>query len=600
VDDGLSILRERQERLPSVLRGALAAAGELPPFEGVRAVVTTGVGSSLAHARFLSWLLRERRGLPSWDAPTGAWLSAPPPAAREQALVVFSQGLSPNARFPLAHADRYRLAVLVTAASEDSPERAAAVRAARERGVVVVPLGCPPEYEVLLRLVGPAVGYAVALRLAGVPVDADAVASAVRDAAVRARGLLSTFDPRGLAEPIVLVGTHGYTALAHNLAAKVQEGMFLPSPTVVDALELAHGTLQEATGKPRTFIALARGVPHEEPLLARVRSTLEPQHRWLTLSARLPEPLPIFEHEAMMNELVLAAGAARRLNQRSWPGKGRDGALYSLASTADLEAPTPPSPPLPPSTRSRRLVDLTWPEVEQRVAGGDRTVVLPLGAIEQHGPHLPLEVDALVADALGERLCARLPHSLLAPTLALGCSAEHLGFAGTLSLSPSTLAAVLGDVVTSLAAHGFEHVVVFSAHGGNDGTLAEVAGALRERARPARVTVVHGVDRVSALWQAASLREGISPRESGHHAGEYETSIMAALRPDAVRWNELREGASGDVPDPQTLFYPSLRAHAEDGVVGDPRRAAADRAERYLGAWVDHLVDACRAGGADG
>jgi len=202
----------------------------------------------------------------------------------------------------------------------------------------------------------------------------------------------------------------------------------------------------------------------------------------------------------------------------------------------------------------------------------------PLGAIEQHGPHLPLEVDALVADALGERVCARLSDSLLAPTLALGCSVEHLGFAGTLSLSPSTLAAVLGDVVASLAAHGFERVLVFSAHTGNDGTLAELAGALRERARPARVTVVHGIDRVSALWQAASLREGISPRESGHHAGEYETSIMAALRAEAVRWGELREGASGDVPDPQTLFYPSLRAHANDGVVGG--RAAAERAER--------------------
>lgn len=593
-DTGIEVLRDRQERLPGLIRGALAGARDLPRFDGVRAVVTTGVGSSLAHARYLAALLRERAGTPAWDLPTGVWLEAPPAAAREQALVVFSQGLSPNARFPLQHADRYRLAVLVTAASEDSPDRAAAVRAARERGVVVVPLGCPPEYEVLLRIIGPVFGYALALRLAGVAADGEEVAAAMREAAAQTRRVLADFDPTALGNAVTLLSTHGYSPLLHNLAAKVQEGMYLAWPTVVDALEFAHGSLQEATGKPRTFIALRRGTPHERELLARAQSLLEPQHRWLDLAARLPDPLAIFEHEAMMNEVVLAAMAARRLDQRAWPGKGRDGPLYSLGSTADLESPTR-APSLPPATPSRRLADLTWPEIERRIAAGARTAVVPLGAIEQHGPHLPLEVDTLVAGALGERFCVQAPEALLAPTLAFGCSPEHLAFAGTISLSPSTLAAVLGDVVASLAAHGFERVVVFSAHGGNDATLAEIEEALRARAKPAKVTVVHGIDRVSALWRAASAREGISSRESGHHAGEYETSIVAALRPGAVRWRELREGTDGDVPEPQTLFYPSVRAHAPEGVVGDPRRASAERAERYLSAWVDHLIAAYRS-----
>jgi creatinine amidohydrolase len=137
--------------------------------------------------------------------------------------------------------------------------------------------------------------------------------------------------------------------------------------------------------------------------------------------------------------------------------------------------------------------------------------------------------------------------------------------------------------------------VVFSAHGGNDAPLAEAEATLRERARPAELTIVRGIDRIAAVWQASSAREGVPGAACGHHAGEYETSIIAALAPAAVRWDEVRAGADGDVPDPQRLFYPSVRASAPEGVLGDPRLASAERAERYLAAWADFLVEAYRA-----
>lgn len=596
--EGLAVLRERQTRLPAIIREALRVPLELPRLDGVRGVVTTGVGSSLAHARYLAWLLRERAGTPAWDVPSGAWVAPPGMAAGDQALVVFSQGLSPNARFPLAHAERYRLAVLVTAAHEDSPDRAAAVRAARDRGVIVVPLGCAREYEVLLRIVGPMVGYAVGLRLAnaagaGIDVLPEVVAAAIGDATARMETSLAKAGSGVLADPITLVGTHGSAALFHNLAAKVQEGMYLAWPTVVDVLELAHGALQEASGKPRTFLALTCGALHEAELLARARVSLEPQHRWLEARALLPGPLAIFEQEAMMNALVLAAITERELDQREWPGKGRDGSLYAIGSTADLERPlASPAPAV--FRKEERLSRLTWQELERQITDGARTVVVPLGATEQHGPHLPLDVDTLVADALADRFCARVPEAVWAPTLAIGCSSEHLAFAGTLSLSRATLGAVLSDIVSSLVQHGFDHVVVFSAHGGNDVALAEVESLLRARAAPAALTVVHGIDRVARAWQAASAREGVHARASGHHAGEYETSIVAALRPEAVRWSEVRRGAEVDTPDSQRLFYPSLRMNAPDGVVGDPCEASAERAERYLAAWTDVLVEEYR------
>jgi creatinine amidohydrolase len=82
----------------------------------------------------------------------------------------------------------------------------------------------------------------------------------------------------------------------------------------------------------------------------------------------------------------------------------------------------------------------------------------------------------------------------------------------------------------------------------------------------------------------------IAPEIAGHHAGEAETSILLALRPDAVRTGALAAGHTARVADPQTLFYPSLRDHAPSGTVGDPRGASASRAAAYLDAWADLLA----------
>ena len=89
------------------------------------------------------------------------------------------------------------------------------------------------------------------------------------------------------------------------------------------------------------------------------------------------------------------------------------------------------------------------------LAAGPRTAVIPLGSTEQHGPHLPFATDTWIADALAERLCARLEEAIQCPTVALGCSREHLAFPGTLDLGARTLGAVLVDLVTSLRRHGF-------------------------------------------------------------------------------------------------------------------------------------------------
>jgi creatinine amidohydrolase len=610
--EAYALLRERADRARELVRAA--AAMDLPalPFHprGVRTVITTGVGSSAAHATLLAHLLAVEVGLPARFVPAGAFI-APRPATDRDVLVVFSQGLSPNARLALAAPEAWGSVVLVTAVGTGDAGAGAdklAARAAVERaGGVCVEQPGGTEYGTLLRMAGPLAGYAIAFRLAeaigrgagiavdAIMLDAEAICARMRAAAARVVTLGPHDDP--FVGRIVFLASGGYGVLAGNLALKVQEALLEPAPLVSDLIEFAHGPFQALYERDATFLLLQRGAGGAEgELLARLRPMLDPQrHHLVSLPAESTGASALFEHEALLNELVLRAIAARRIDQARWPGRDRERALYDVAAP-DVAANALPASPQAAADRARgrSLGTLTWPEVEALIAAGCRTAVLPLGATEQHGPHLPLAADTWIADALAERFCARVAEAVRVPALALGCSAEHAAFPGTLSLRAETLRALAVDVVTSLAAHGFEHVFLFTAHGGNDGALRDMLPELRRAAQPARVIAFTGIDALSALWHAAARAAGVEAGDAGHHAGEFETSIVLGLRADAVRRDRLAAGLTDVGADPQAVFYPSLRAHSPSGVVGDPRRASGARAERYLAAWVDALVAAYR------
>jgi creatinine amidohydrolase len=338
-------------------------------------------------------------------------------------------------------------------------------------------------------------------------------------------------------------------------------------------------------------VALARGDAEQEPpLLERLAGMLDPaRHRLVRLGSTLAGSLAIFEHEALMNEVLLRYVATCGIDQADWPGRGKDIPLYALGGCTP-GAGAPPDPP-PPANRLERL---TWPELAGLLAAGPRTAVIPLGSTEQHGPHLPFATDTWIADALAERFCARVEGAVSCPTVALGCSREHLAFPGTLDLDPRTLGAVLHDLVTSLRGHGFACVFVFSAHGGNYAALRAVLPDLRAAAGPMQVIAFTDLEGLTAVLHRASAAVGVAPGASGHHAGEFETSILQALRPGDVRTAALAPGLVEPHPDPQALFYPSLRPNAPSGTVGDPRPATPSHAARYLDAWVTLLVEAYR------
>lgn len=176
----------------------------------------------------------------------------------------------------------------------------------------------------------------------------------------------------------------------------------------------------------------------------------------------------------------------------------------------------------------------------------ERTIaVLPVGAIEQHGPHLPLSTDAVIAEEMARRAMALLHDevpALLLPTLAVGKSNEHLDFAGTLTLKAKTLIDLWFEMGESVKRAGVSKILFVNGHGGQPQVMEIVARELR---------VQHAMLAVTSSWWHMGLPEGLVDRDEvrhGIHGGTVETSIMRYLRPELVRM-EQAENFLSVLPD---------------------------------------------------
>lgn len=233
------------------------------------------------------------------------------------------------------------------------------------------------------------------------------------------------------------------------------------------------------------------------------------------------------------------------------------------------------------------MADMTYPEVEQAVAAGATTAILPLGATEQHGPHLPLGTDSFRAAALATRLAAHLPGALVAPVLPFGCSDEHYGFAGLLGLDHTTLASVLVDNAHRMFAWGIRRLILLSAHGGNEQALSLAVQQLHAELPALEVWTHHDLTAVPAAVLALAESAGISPKGFGLHAGEGETSEMLYLHPDLVQMQQATPGYIGDMAAvlPE-LAQAGLQGVTPNGVLGDPCGADGARGKQYLDAAI--------------
>ena len=181
----------------------------------------------------------------------------------------------------------------------------------------------------------------------------------------------------------------------------------------------------------------------------------------------------------------------------------------------------------------RDWMEMTWQEIAGADAETGRWIaVLPLAAVEQHGPHLPLGVDTFIAEAYLARVRELLPGDLpvtFLPVQRIGVSAEHLAFPGTLTISAPTAIALWTELGESLKRAGLRKLVLVTSHGGNVAAMELVARDLRARL---------GMFAVTLGWHRFGYPDGaFSPDEKKHgiHGGDIETSLMLAARPEAVR-----------------------------------------------------------------
>jgi creatinine amidohydrolase len=237
---------------------------------------------------------------------------------------------------------------------------------------------------------------------------------------------------------------------------------------------------------------------------------------------------------------------------------------------------------------------LTGPEIRAVAARPDALAVLPIGSLEQHGPHLPVITDTASASAASVR-AARLVSGqipvLVLPGLWTGMSEHHLPFGGTISLNFSELQGVLRGIVRSLRAIGFARLLIVNGHGGN---VEPLAVAARELAHEYGLAVI-----ACTPWYLTRARvsEVAETAETPAHACEGETSMMMAIAPDLVRTDRFEEAVQ-QRPEPVpkydgfSRFWSFSERAPVTGVRGDPRPSTALKGERFLDIHAEALAKA--------
>lgn len=239
-----------------------------------------------------------------------------------------------------------------------------------------------------------------------------------------------------------------------------------------------------------------------------------------------------------------------------------------------------------------RMEEMNWVDIKETIQKGYTSVVIGVGSTEQHGPHLPTQTDAIVAEVLANKVAMKLGNTLQAQTIRVGCSEHHLSFPGTISLEKDTLKAIIHDYVKSLSHHGFKKIIFLPSHGGNFEPLKEVINEIQPK-YPA-IKLFGYTDLTEFMNCTFKIAEdfGIGREEAGGHAGEVETSQMLSIKEDQVIKDRLQPGyvKAIDLNTQKLLFKKGITALSKIGVIGDPTLADKSRGKEYINKLVDHIV----------
>ncbi|MBA3010324.1 MAG: creatininase family protein [Proteobacteria bacterium] len=249
-------------------------------------------------------------------------------------------------------------------------------------------------------------------------------------------------------------------------------------------------------------------------------------------------------------------------------------------------------------TDSVWLQDLTWEEVREKLDQGSKTILLPFGSTEQHGPHLPCGTDTMVAMTLAQD-AAEKTGILAAPPLWFGWSPHHMVLPGTITIRPDILAEMAFDIITSLHHHGFEKFVLINGHRIVNITWMQMAGERAKRELAAKVVIF------DPAYMSKTITQGLGWGPVGH-AEEIEGSHMMYRYPDLVKMDRAI-----DNPHPKSELYSVDPSYTEDtlcylpsspeemkhltlkskGTTGEPSKASRDGGKIYHDHLVSRLVE---------
>lgn len=343
---GHVLLAERLERIPSILVEMIrqAPAALKATTRSSQRFVVTGTGSSEAHARYLAMLLNLYTERSAAYVPLSGFTTATPEAFQGKTLVVFSQGVSPNAQIAIQRRRDFAHTLLFTATNPQAAreagkvDRAVLLERMLDEGGELIEFPLAEEYTTLIRFVGPMAGYLAALQF--VARLGDCRFSPPSEASILP--LLAATPPEELLHDMLrlpsafsqgfnLVSAAPISDFAQNLACKFMEGLYWPCPPISDFLQFAHGPFQQMNAHPKPVIILQGGNPMETEMVNRsVRMLQEVGLGAYVIRIEGHPLLSIFGFEAALNRLVFPMMLRLRINQIQWPGKGRDDLLYGF------------------------------------------------------------------------------------------------------------------------------------------------------------------------------------------------------------------------------------------------------------------------------
>jgi creatinine amidohydrolase len=243
--------------------------------------------------------------------------------------------------------------------------------------------------------------------------------------------------------------------------------------------------------------------------------------------------------------------------------------------------------------RSYYLGELTWLDVEEFLKA-HKTVIVPVGSCEQHGPHLPLDTDAYDAFWLSLKAAEKAQCALVAPPIYYGVSLHHMDFPGTITLNPRTLEQVAYEVGVCLTKHGFNKILFENGHGGNTPALEAAAQRIK-----AETNAFVAIDTVSLI---PDFVEKFIETPYDAHAGEFETSTTLANRENLVvkeriakpqltlpksKYTKIGLKETG----PKVSWAFRTKELSNTGVIGDPTKASKDKGEKAWKLAIERLVD---------